>query len=259
MSVKLPETLVVFATIHGVIPVTDNQAQFFTVQEGMKVTRIMATQPGACNVTTERQINSILIEMKNTFKDYTPNEIDSIIETIKPETKRVAEELKSIQKNETEKNTLFETFLRRYISKPSVKVFEAGSSLLNKFLARNQDEGQESAYDFKLNIVNIPGTPDLFDMIILGRRGPSANTRDARKVERSIYLSEIVDLLHEVGVNHLIFFDFTCSSFEGILSERDKRSVARDSKKQGMGRKTRRLKRKTKTRKGKKRTVQWKH
>jgi len=249
----------VFATVHGVIPVEEGEPRLFRVPEGIKITRVMATRPGVCNVTQEDQINTILNDMKKTFKTITPDEINTIVASIKPGTLEVVKNLVRDEKNtDTDNKALFRQFVRSHIKTPTVKEFLPGQEIIDKFLARSIEESMESAYDFKLNIVNMPGNPDLFDWLLTGRLGPSASTREAAKIERDIFLSEMVEKLHTVGVRHIVLFDFTCSSFDSVLSDREERAVRRSMT--GVGRRrTRRRKNKTKTRRGKKRTSLWNH
>lgn len=261
MSTRLPETLVLFATVHGVIPVDEGVERLFTVPPGMKITRVMATRPGICNLTQEDQINSIVLDMKKAFGEtVTSAQINSVLESIKPATRELVKGLPGNMKADVENKELFQQFIRSHIKTPVVKEFLPGQPIIDKYLARSPDEGIESAYDFKLNIINIPGTPDLFDIAALGRTGPSAALRKDATLGRGIDLSSLVNGLSGMGVKHLVLFDFTCSSFDSVVTDRAERSLRRDMLQRGVGkRRTRRRNKKTKTRKGKKRTTQWKH
>ena len=253
---KLPETLVLFATVHGSIPVESGQERLFAVPQGMRITRVMATRPGVCNVTQEDQITQIVKDMNATFKNITPAEINAIISNIKPVTSDVVKQVESQVKSETPNTPLFQQFLRSHIKTPVVKTFVSGQPIINKFLARSADEGIESAYDYKLNMINVPGNPDLFDYAIFGRTGPSTALRKYAYAGREADLSTMVESLHAQGVNHLVLFDFTCSSFDGVVTDREERALRRNMVQRGVG-KTRRRKHKTKTRKAKKRRALW--
>lgn len=252
-----PKQLILLATVHGGIFVEDTTVNTFVVPQGMKITRIMATLPGICNVTTEDQINTVIGEMKELGTS--PIDIQKSLSTIQSTQAEVIKGIMGQMKADDPNKELFRQFMQSRIARPNVKVFNPGDTMLNKLLARSPGEGIDSAFDYKLIGLNMDRQPDLFDLIPFGSAGPAANTRAKSRYGREIFLDKVVEVLKNQGVEHVVLYDFTCSSFMGDeMDPRTERRFRRDILQQGWG-KTRRLKRKTKTRRGKKRTTRWKH
>lgn len=255
MELRLPKELILLATVHGGIFVEDRNVNTFVVPEGMKITRIMATRPGVCNVTTEEQIDNVVTDMKES--GVAPKDIQTALSNIKSAQTEVVKSVMGQLKADDPNKALFQQFIQSRIATPTVKVFNAGDTMLNKFLARSAEEGREQAFDYKLNALNMPGKPDLFDLIPFGSAGPAARTRSKTPHGRELFLSNVVGVLRQQGVEHLILYDFTCSSFMGDeMDPRTEREVRRFILQNGWG-KTRRRKHKTKTRKAKKRRALW--
>lgn len=256
-KVELPKELVLLATVHGGIFIEDNTVDTFVVPEGMKITRIMATRPGICNITSPEQINIIVNEMNESGVDQT--DIKKAVLQIKNTQSEVVKNVVGQLKSDDRNRALFEEFIRSRIATPTVKVFNAGDRMLNKMLGRNETEGRNSAFDYKMLALNMPGKPDLFDVLVYGTPGPGARTRSKTSYGREVFLSRVIEDLKARGVEHVIFYDLTCSSFMGdSMDDRTQRDVRRTILQQGWGkRKTRRPKNKTKTRRNKKRTTQW--
>ncbi len=251
MALKLPSELVLLATVHGGLNIDNGQVKTFVVPEGITITRIVATRPGVCNVTSEEQIDTVVSTMA-----MNPQETVQTIKTTQ------AEVLKSINqqlKGDDPNKELFHQFVRSRIGNPTVKVFGPGDTMLDKYLVRDASENMYRTFDYKLNIINVPGIPDLFDIMYYATAGPAVKTR-SKHTEMSVYFSMLVDRLKSQGVTKLIFYDVTCSSFisDTPITERQERELRRYIVQKGWG-KTRRRNRKTKTRKAKKRTVSWSH
>lgn len=245
---KLPDTLVLVATVHGGIPVDSGKvARLFKVPQGIQITRIMTARPGVCNVLWEDRANQIVKDMNQTFKDVTPEEINTIVEGMSATMPGVVKRIESRLREGTPYAAQFQQFIRSHIKTPAVETFLPGEPLIDKEFYRGRGQGTESAYDSKLVMINVPGNPDFFDEMIFGRTGPSIARKSASSsVEAD--LSTVVGNLRARGVKHLVFFDFTCSSFEGKLTNRDERILRRDIVKRGTGRRTHRVKRKRTTR-----------
>jgi hypothetical protein len=258
MEPKFPPELVLLATVHGGLLVNENkQIETFVVPQGFKITRVMATRPGICNVTTSDQIDEVVRDMR----EFGFSNVEETIQKIRASQPEVVKSILGQLKGENENKALFEQFVRSRIATPTTKVFTAGNTMLNKLLIRYEGEGEGEAFDFKLNAMNMPGRPDLFNLLLFKTSGPATQTR-AKNIERWMHLTELVEELKSRGVNHLVFYDLTCSSFmpDTPMTDREERALRRDIVQTGLGkRKTRRPKRKTKTRRGKKRTTLWKH
>lgn len=248
---KLPSELVLLATVHGGLPIENGQVKTFVVPEGMTITRIMATRPGICNVTSETQVDTVVTTM-----NINPQETVKTIKTTQVEVlKNISQQLKGDEPNKE----LFQQFVRSRIGNPTVKTFRPGDTMLDKFLLRHKEETLDKAFDFKLNAINIPGIPDLFDFMYFGMSGPAARTR-SKFSGMNVDFSMMLDFLKAQGVTNLIFYDLTCSSFmsDVPMTERQERELRKTIVQNGWG-KTRRRKNKTKSRKSKKRKTQWTH
>jgi hypothetical protein len=226
----------------------------------MKITRIMATRPGICNVTNEEQINQVVVDMKQFGSN--PEEIGQVVQTIKSSQPEVIKNILGQLKSGDPNKDLLQQFLRSRIATPVTKVFNSGNVMLDKYLARDETEGDEEAFDFKLNVLNMPGVPDLFDIMNFRTAGPAARTR-SKPYDRSTMFSVVVEVLKGKGVKHIVFYDLTCSSFmsDDPIIEREERILRREILQKGLARKTtRRRKTKTKSRRGKKRPAStWIH
>ena len=245
---KLPEKLVLVATVHGSIPLNSGKVpRLLKVPQGIQITRIMAARPGVCNVLWEERANQIVKDMNQTFKDITPEEINTIVESISSTMPDVVKRIESRLREGTPHTIPFQEFIRSHIKTPVVETFLPGERLIDKEFYRARGQGIDSAYDSKLVMINVPGNPDFFDEMIFGRTGPSIARKSASSsVEAD--LSTIVGNLRDRGVKHLVFFDFTCSSFEGKINDREERILRRDIVKRGTGRRIRRVKKRRITR-----------
>jgi hypothetical protein len=264
--------MVLFATVHGVIPIittTDASGQpkqevgTFLVPKGMRITRVMATLPGVCNMTTNDEIEKFVKMLHDmapeieTNKDLTDEQLQQLQRRMQ---KEYSDILGSVQQQikSVEDKDLYLEFVRSSISKLVLQRFGEQQPILEKFLARQSNEGVDTKHDYKLNIINMRNIPDIFDRVISISSGKYATRAAVASEGSGIWLSELVYRLQTLGVTNLIFVDFTCSSFEdGVLTDRGARIVRRDTITKGRGRRkrTRRSNNKTKTRRGKKRTV----
>ena len=93
--------------------------------------------------------------------------------------------------------------------------------ILYKIYERKSSEHLKPPYDYKINVLNVTGFPDLFSEMNTRKSGRSAPA----KVE--LNLEQIINYLYyEKQVNEIIIFDFSCSSFadaatqEPVLDER---------------------------------------
>jgi hypothetical protein len=261
MEAKLPAELVVLATAHGAIPIESGQVPTFTVPDDIKITRVLATRPGVCNITTEDQINQVVKDMRADGSP--PEEIQGAIQTLRSTQGKVIKSILAQLKTEDSNMTaLYQQFLRSRIATPTVQVFHAGDTLVAKRLERNKGEGESAAFDYKLNALNMPGTPDLFDLLLLEASGPATQTR-SRDSGVSVEFNILVDILKSRGVKHLVFYDLTCSSFlsESPMTEREERMLRKTILQKGWGKmRTRRQPKKTKPRRTRKRTLsKWSH
>lgn len=262
MALKLPQTLVLLATTHGgmlVDEVVENnekvkKVQTFVVPRGFSITRYMATRPGVCNMTTEDQIDTIVKTMNRDPGQTVP--------TIKTTQAEVVKSVETMLKDNEGDLDLVREYLRGRISNPTLKEFKAGDTLVDKYLTRSDEENTGVAFDFKLNLLNVSGVPDLFDLMKFGSTGPAVRTRAKKEGDVDTQLSELVTAIRALGVKRLVLYDLTCSSFmrEPPITDAEARILRRSIIQEGLGkRKTRRTNTKTKTRKQKKRRALWSH
>ncbi len=265
--VTFPPTLILFVSVHGVIPLTEaNEVETFVVPDSMTITRAMATRPGVCNMTTEPQIDKVaqLLMKENlvgSYYEYIQYSSARLKQLNKRVIKQVSEQLKS---SEPEERKFDQQFLRYHIPVPTIRVFNERQIMIDKYLTRSSEEGKDSRFDYKLNIMNIPGYPDLFDIFMFTPEQQIVTRSVAKTTERGVYLSTLVKVLRDQGVKELVLVDFSCSSFDESQlppaeAERLSRLARRHAELEGRGRKqkTRRRKHKTKTRKAKKRRALW--
>lgn len=228
---KLPETLVLLATVHGGLDVENGKVKTFVVPEGITITRIMSARPGVCNVTMEKQIDALVGTLSTN-----PEETGKTIKTTQVE---VLKDIDQRLKGDAANNGMLQQFVRSRIGNPTKQVFRSGDTMLDKFLVRDAGESMYKAFDYKLNIINMPGIPDLFDLMYYETSGPAVKTR-SKYYGVNVYLSMLVDRVKSQGVSNLIFYDMTCSSFmsDAPMTERQERELRRDIIQRGVGKKT---------------------
>lgn len=258
--VKLPETLVLFVTVHGNIPV-DSTPQTYKIPEGITVTKVSATAMGVCNITTEDTVNVIRDRIKTKFD---PNNVEESLKTVFPDLQSIKKEIvqtvESQLKSEVAHKGLFTQYLHSSDRPMTIRTYKPGEFILNKQYARNF-EGRERTYDFKINVMDV-GNPDLLDILVKGYSGAQTR-RQANRDSVTLDTSYLISFLQGQGVKHVVLFDYSCSTFvdsEGKpVTDRQERQFRSWLEKENFngGKKTRRPKRKTKTRKARKGKTSW--
>lgn len=258
MQTSLPETLVLFAPVHGSLTVTEKDTGVFQLPKDMSIIRLMVARPGTCNITNQDQIEKVASVIQSgpiTSEDDVKRLAQSIAPIIKVMRRDVADEIDEFPDGKQ--------FLDTNLVTPAVVSFQPGTTMMNKTLERDRREGK-TKYDSRLNIMNMPyhdGKPiDLFDIFPLMDKEGATTRYDAKTMGRQSLLSTLIDMLKQHGVKKVIFIDLSCSGFkDGLFSSpREERYVRQSLEKMKAGkRKTRRVKRKTKTRRTKKQISQW--
>lgn len=210
-----PETVIVSVTLHGSIhPENDTPIPTFKVPEGMRIKKISAVAPGVCNVTSETQIAKINRSITSAFEN--PVRYEDVDSKLPP----LIESFKQLEKNEVifilkdDSGEKEKDFVRHTDIGYTVVDYLAGQPILQKRYSRSVGEGIDDANDFKINVLNVEGQPDLHSLLLTGRSG--ATTTRASEIEESQYmvrLSSFVNLLQEKGVKNIVLFDFSCSDF----------------------------------------------
>lgn len=126
---SLPSTLVLFATVHGSIPVittTDAGGQpkkevgSFKVPTGMEITRVMATRPGVCNMTTTDEINKFVKLLQKNIPSFqgelTDDQIQKLQDLIKKEYNDILESVQAQVKSPRTRSCMWNTHVQVYRS-----------------------------------------------------------------------------------------------------------------------------------------------
>ena len=110
---------------------------------------------------------------------------------------------------EPEEDDYFYTRDRGYL------LSEYREKALEKVYERSYDEwrgdttdsetARYATYDYKINALNLPGQPDLIQLI--------RELRPKKNQDQDVTLSEVVLFLYGKGVKNIMLFDFSCSKF----------------------------------------------
>jgi hypothetical protein len=256
------ESVILQITTHGAIELDENnQPVEFNFQPGMFLTKLSAVTPGTCNIMSaessnyfsRRIINNIdrilwLLNFNHNRSEEeleqmgTPGLIKSFVRSFKKEDtvdlKDVEHQLQTADSDiDPDYLKYFHNYDQSYLYSPKK------TSAINKVYVRGQGEifGEPNigTWDYKINVLNMPGQPDLMREIA---------GRTHYKMSK-ITFKDIMDFLYANGVRCVFLFDFSCSTFEEPISETADRAVKRDLLKRGLygGKKTRRHKKKRKT------------
>jgi hypothetical protein len=247
MSFSLPETLVLFVTTHGGFPLRGYDVETYPVPEGMTFTRFTEAVTGVCNLAREEDTENLARLIASEFKDGS-RDPESIIRSLESTLKRnretigkTARQELSIVKDDTEGLFHRQEYLRYKDRLREVKTFHSGEQVLNKVFSRSAEEGTESAYDFKINMLNVPGQPDFIRYMGIGRTGPL--TREALKSDFGrLNTAYLLEFLKSRGVKHVVMIDYSCGTMMDVDDPRTIRQARRGAI--GKGRRTRKMRRK---------------
>lgn len=242
-----PETVVLSVFTHGALTVDESKKfHVFPVPPGMTVVKVSATAIGVCNILSSKDgltMNDELIkhlgDPKLSFQDMQAH-IDKVTPYVRDVVTNVAiGRAKKLLVTEPDDEEIKEFFRHPDIGF-SKKVYTEGQPIIDKIYGRTPEEAQvkkeKYKYDYKINMLNVPGMPDLFSNMV-GVEEPGDLTQ--------IRLGDMLRLLYERGVKNVVLFDFSCSIFDPPLSFRDVRALRRTAASSNLnGGKTRR---KTKT------------
>lgn len=252
---RLPETVVLLITTHGIIIKKDNDTEVntFTIPPGMTVTRSLAASIGVCNfVDTDMTvqyadlIDSEINNLTNNDEETQYHAILAVADGIKEidvenveGIKSMIEELKEEIKRDSLPPTstkaydlnLRQNYMYSYDRSYRIQTFRENQEMVNKRYLRNNNE--KTRTDWVIKAMNLEHQPDLLSFI----------RRQSKLHDSVTTLDEIVSFFHDKGVKNLIIFDVSCSN----ITDEDQVDVS--------NRTTRLLSRKIDTRKygGKKR------
>lgn len=230
----IPRNLVVVVATHGCTVVYSEDVETFKVPEGMTLTLVSATLPGVVNVTQSDQVNAIVA---SATEDPT-----SITSTLKRTDRKLMDGINSQLKNGTGNVDMFKEYIQSRLKNPEPVVLKPGNEVAEKIFSRGTYEGLYQAFDYRINAINIPGTPDLFDLLRNRTSGPSTNTRyQAWRDEPTIKFSLLLEILALEKVTNLTLYDLSCSSFQHedpmYMTLRDERRVRmRESRRRALQR-----------------------
>ena len=250
MSHQYPEFVIVQATSHGGIELDDegNPVEF-QLPPGMTVTKLSAVTPGVCNVLSSETSNFFtrvllgnkhlileLIEYMQTrsLEDIvelgTPRLIEDLITLFKGKDIHTVEEVEDRMKNSGEIDPGLLDYIHGFDQ--SYSYTPKRMRMVNKLYSRSSEEyfsqGVQGTWDYKINVLNVPGQPDLIREIV-GRKH--------HKRFSEISTKEIMGFLYERGVRGVFFVDFACSNYIDVHAElihpTTQRKITRDLRRRG--------------------------
>jgi hypothetical protein len=251
----LPETLVLSITVHGSVNIEDWGVSQFNIPADMEIVKVSAVAPGVCNIMTEEDS----VEINTTLREFY-SDSDITLARAGQTLPKVIGLLRDIESRgipiiSKQNNPMSQHYIRHTDTGFSVVKYDGNTPMIDKVFSRSIGEGDENIHDFKINMLNVPGMPDLFKLFTTGKT--TATTRASKSKEyTAIPLSEIVYYLRKNGVKNIVMFDFSCAEMD--TDPRTERSFRRSAITRGMNggkRKTRRRKNKTKTPSTRRRTV----
>ena len=251
-SVKLPETLILSITTHGEIRLKDDEVKMFHVPEGMNILKVSAVSPGVCNILSESSSERINAVIRNILgnPEIQFGDVQPIIDSIIPSLKAIQSQTSINLERSKTKNVEDLQFIVHNLKSYTSKTYKSGDEIVDKLFRRMPSEGKYSAYDYKLNLLNVSGTPDLFQILSTGTTVPLTRGTEAKTI-MDISFRFIVKELEYRGVKNIVVFDFSCATMDtGDRDTRLKRRRLGTSGLNGGKRKTRRRhqKRKNSTR-----------
>lgn len=211
-----PEIAIILVTSHGTITVNPNTQQPYTfVMPDISMTLLNAVTPGVCNFWDTDDTNDftkkLLKKLKKKeeieiLKDNPSAFINSLIEILKGYDIKMIKDLYTNTKNKDDDYDPDESqFIYHYDKSYSVRSYSEGDIVINKEYSRNnRTEQNESAWNFKILVINKLGVPDVIREI----RG-----RNNQDISSYVSFEEIINYLKKDGVKHVIFLDLSCSNF----------------------------------------------
>ena len=211
-----PEIAIILVTSHGTVNINPNTQEPYTfIMPDISMTLLNAVTPGVCNFWDTDDTNDFTERLLNRLKDKeelellkeNPNDfINSLIEILKGYDTKMINDLYANKKNKYDDYDPDESqFIYHYDKSYSIHSYGEGDSVINKEYSRNnRNEQNESAWNFKILLINKIGVPDVIREI-RGRKNQDDNSY--------VSFEEIINYLKKDGVKHVIFLDLSCSNF----------------------------------------------
>jgi hypothetical protein len=211
-----PEIAIILVTSHGTVNINPKTQEPYTfIMPDISMTLLNAVTPGVCNFWdtddtndfTEKLLKKIKKKEEVEILKENPNAfINSLIEILKDYDIKMIKDLYRNKKNKDDDYDEDESqFIYHYDKSYSIHSYGEGDSVVNKEYSRNnRNEQNESAWNFKILLINKLGVPDIIREI-RGRKNQDDNSY--------ITFEEIINYLKKDGVKHVIFLDLSCSNF----------------------------------------------
>ena len=252
------DTLLLAITTHGSIPTDPKTGKILTfrIPQGMTVTKLSATPIGVCNMASPDDTDDMVKTITKIFSNPDPNltfeqRLNTAVVALNPLQKKIVSEIVKSQNRAQPKDVQIYDFLTYADKSQSLKTYTEGQEIINKDYDVNEGEGVGAARDYKMIMLNDPLQEDLLQMMMTGRVG-MATRADKMNEDQSTNLLDVVEYVKkELGVKHLVLFDYSCSVFYDT-NQRDTRYLRRDAEAQGFNGGKRRHKKKTETRRRRK-------
>jgi len=214
-----PDVAIVLVTSHGTVEINPNTREPYTfVMPDMSMTLLNAVTPGVCNFwdtdDTQHFTQYLLKKLKNKeeveiLKNHPDAFISSLVEILKGYDTKMIKDLYKKQKTKNENYDPDESqFIYHYDKSYTMYSYNEGDAVINKEYSRNnKTEQNESAWNFKVLLINKFGVPDLIREL-----------RGRNKQDKDDYISfeDIINFLKEDNVKHVIFLDLSCSNFVDV-------------------------------------------
>ena len=212
-----PEIAVVSVTSHGTIKINPENDEPYTFQmpNEMSMTLLNSVAPGVCNFLQSYDADDFSNKLLKKLKDQEDVQllqnnpvafVNSLVDILKIYDIEMKKELYSNMKiKDEEQDPDEEQFIFHDDKSYNIHSYKAGDNIINKEYSRNnRSEQNDGIWNFKINILNKIGFPDIIREI----RG-----RSGRDDYSYITLQDIVNYLERNEVKHVIFLDLSCSSF----------------------------------------------
>jgi len=229
-GIVYPKRVILANFTHGSITLKkDGTEKTFVMPEGISVKRARSSVPGVCNFISG-DVNAYFVRTINSYKKklekmpfenvdrefkifldvFKKYDKEDTLESLKPMLQKratiTAEEI-GVETEEEKADYLTEVkkYVDTYDSFFKISTYLPGDIVVDKLFTRTNEEvvNTPSAKAWVCVLVNLPGSPDLFTLMVPQTRRGTIN----------IYLSQVINFLKKKGVEEIIIFDNSCSVF----------------------------------------------
>jgi len=215
---ELPKTLFIGLNLHGTIPLDEKlKPETRTVKNNYIIHFALASlgSPTISTLETYQKLGKMTKKrIDESAIDWTATRnktaVQELVHDIKKELIRSHSDTVVEVRKQKLKSRTFRQFLHTYDRAFQVATFSAYDNIYNKeFQKFTKDElkalrvRSEKKYFNKIVLYNVEGEPDVFDLL-------AAIGHETDRVT----LFDLIDLFTNMGVENLVFFDFSCSVFQ---------------------------------------------